>query len=125
MMIKTTKALYKIIAAADDNLYVRWSRGSRIDRRQGTSRDYLSGSPHTGLSAVPIDADWAADDVRMARRVTEYWFLRIKDEQIGCHIYRAERVGTDSDGYALISHIQQVGTLDEALINELRRLKAQ
>jgi len=120
MMIKTVDALRKVIATANGDLYIRWSRGPKLDRKQGVSRDYVSGYSHAGLSAVPVDADWATDDKWLARRVMEYVFLRLKDSAIGCHIYRAERVGTDSDGYALINNFRLIGRLDEALIANLK-----
>lgn len=119
MMIKTIDALRKIVATSNGDLYVRWSRGPKLDRKRGVSRDYVAGAEHVGLSAVPVDAAWATDDKWLARRVAEYCFLRIKGADIGCHIYRAMRVGTDSDGYALISNIRLIGSLNQDLITQL------
>jgi len=47
----------------------------------------------------------------------------MKDPRIGCHVYRATRIGTDSDGYALITEVQHVATLAETLITQLVLLK--
>ena len=119
--IKTLSALKDIIGTPD--LYVRWSRGPRLDAKQGMSRDYQAGCTHSGLSAVPVESDWTDDDRYLSSRMTEYRFLRLKDERISCHLYCADRVGTDSDGYALIKDIKPVAKLSEKLIAELVILK--
>lgn len=121
--IKTIKALKALINNYPSQLYVRWSRGPSLDRKQGQSRDYLSGGTHNGLSAVPVDRDWTTDDKWLARRVTEYRFLKMKDNLIGCHIYSASQVGTDSDGYALIADIKPIANLSGKIVTKLCELK--
>jgi len=79
------------------NVYIRWSRGPKYDRRP--SRDYLRGRFHAGLSAVKI-GNWTGD--YLTRRLAEYRFLRLKDHRINPYIYRGVEVGLDSDGYELI-----------------------
>ena len=117
------KALKKLIGNTDGNLYVRWSRGFAKDLKQGRSRDYLAGGEHAGLSAVKIDPEWSTDEKWLARRMTEYRFLRMKDGLIGCHIYSGREVGKDSDGYESITDISHVATLNNALIDELVEIK--
>ncbi len=120
--INTITGLKKLISS-DQVLYVRWSRGSAMDARQGRSRDYASGEQHAGLSAVLVNPDWTQDDVWLAGRVTEYWFLRGKDPLIGCHIYAGIVVGTDSDGYQSISDVTHVATLAGKLVEQLLGIK--
>lgn len=120
--ITTMKGL-KAIVAAGDGLYVRWSRGPALDRKQATSRDYVYGGEHAGLSAVPVNIDWACDEVWMSRRVTEYLFLRLKDSRINCWIYSGKTIGKDSDNYDSITDIEPVGRLSNALVQTLYAIK--
>lgn len=94
-------------------LYVRWSRGPRYDKKP--SRDYVSGSAHSGISAVKIGY-WA--DEYLIRRLDEYSFLRIKDKKINAYIYTGEECGQDSDGYELLtpSSVVCIGRWDEKKI---------
>lgn len=120
--INSMTALKKIISRQPGS-FVRWSRGPAMDARQGRSRDGQSGEAHAGLSAVSINPEWVTDEAWMARRVTEYRFLRLKDPRIGCHIYAGQVVGEDSDGYESISSIVHIGTLSNALISKLVEIK--
>ena len=121
--ITSIESLKKIIASEDGNMFIRWSRGFAMDSKQGSSRDYQNGSTHNGLSASQINKYWADDEVWMAKRVTEYFFLRMKDSKIGCHIYTGNVVGLDSDGYESITNITHVATLSGDLVLELMRIK--
>lgn len=117
--IKTEKQLAKAISEGEGN-FIRWSRGQRLDKSRGGSRDYSSGSEHGAFSAVPINPDWANDQEWMARRVGEYGFLRMKDPKISPYIYSGKKVGTDSDGYDLISDIDAKYRIDPSLIDSLK-----
>lgn len=121
--INTIKALKKLISDDSKTLYVRWSRGFRFDSKQGESRDYQNGGCHAGLSAVEINSDWVEDDKWMARRMTEYLFLRMKDGAINCHIYSGVEVGKDSDSYESITEIEYIATLSNDLVKELMAIK--
>ena len=121
--IGTIETLKSLISNSSETLYVRWSRGFSMDNKQGNSRDYANGGSHSGLSAVEIDPDWVEDEKRLARRITEYNFLRMKDPKIGAHIYSGVEVGKDSDGYELIVGIKPVATLTGALVKALVELK--
>lgn len=106
------------------DLYIRWSRGPTYDNKSPNSRDYLTGRMHEGLSAVPVEDDFAdTSENRLARRVVEYRFLQEKDEKITAFIYQADRVGTDTDNYALIADIRQSWKLNKKLIEELLDIK--
>ena len=121
--ITTVEALKKLISSENDNMFIRWSRGFAMDSKQGSSRDYQNGSTHNGLSASLVNKYWAEDDVWMAERVTEYFFLKMKDQKIGCHIYSGDIIGTDSDGYESITNISHIATLSSDLVLELMRIK--
>jgi hypothetical protein len=79
------------------DIYIRWSRGKGYDNRP--SRDYANGGQHTGLSASKI-GNWGGE--YLLRRLTEYRFLRIKDNKIRGYLVTGKQVGLDSDGYELI-----------------------
>lgn len=117
--IKNEKQLSDVIAESDGK-YIRWSRGPTLDKKAGSSRDYLSGGKHEGFSAVPINPDWATDPEWMARRIGEYGFLRMKDEKISPYIYSGKKVGTDSDGYDLINEIEGLYRIDPSLIDRMK-----
>lgn len=123
LIIDNIDALKQLIQLSTDKLFVRWSCGYDLDVAQKQSRDYAAGSTHNGLSSVEIDSDWTTDDKWLARRITEYRFLRMKNANIDCHIYMGDIVGVDSDGYELISNISPVCTLSNDLITILCGLK--
>jgi len=96
-------------------VFIRWSRGPEYDLKTGaSSRDFVSGQQHDGISAIPIGSDMHPVDI--ARRLAEYGFLRMKDNHIRPFVYVGERIGTDSDGYALIRPTKKVAELSDATI---------
>ena len=117
--IKTEQQLAKAIAEGDGN-FIRWSRGVKLDKKKGGSRDFLAGTDHGGFSAVPINPEWTSDPEWMARRVGEYGFLRMKDEKISPYIYSGKKIGADSDGYDLISDIDALYKIDPSLIDGMK-----
>ena len=121
--ITTIEALKKIIASEQGNMFIRWSRGFAMDSKQGISFDYANGLSHNGLSASQVNKYWADDAMWMAERVTEYFFLRMKDSKIGCHIYAGTKVGEDSDGYESITDIAHIATISNDLVLDLMKIK--
>jgi len=121
--LNTIGALKKFINENNESLFVRWSRGPAMDKKQGNSRDYLNGAVHNGLSSVEIKKEWTTDDEWLARRINEYVFLRMKDNLIGCWIYKGEKVGEDSDGYDLIDNVEPVAKITNKLVNILQDIK--
>lgn len=121
--IKTIKALKKNIEQSENAIYVRWSRGPAKDKKRGYSRDYVTGNNHNGLSSVLIEKEWLSDDKWLARRITEYNFLRLNDNKIACWIYEGKRVGTDSDGYDLIIDINCIAKINNNLSEQMIELK--
>lgn len=89
------------LAEKHGRVYIRWSPSAKGDLSSNQqSRDFVSGATHSGLSAVEITGDMHPVDI--ASRLSEYGFLRMQDKRSAPRVYLADRVGTDSDGYASI-----------------------
>lgn len=108
--------------AQDAPLYVRWSRGPEMDSKQGTSRDYVSGGRHSGLSCQQIPADRPE---LAAQMLVEYIFLRRKDAKIYGWVFRATQNGTDSDNAPTVdaATIEPVGKLSNEIVEKLSAYK--
>lgn len=98
-------------------LYIRWSRGPELDKKQGYSLDYTNHSRHNGLSAQNVRAD---QPELLAQMLVEYGFLRRKDAKIYCWIFAGVRNGTDSDNAPTIDteSIVPVGKISHELIEK-------
>jgi len=108
------------LAEQHGSVYVRWSPTSARDLSgPQNSRDFVAGTTHDGLSAVEITGDMHPVDI--AKRVSEYGFLRMQDARSVPRVYLGDRVGTDSDGYALIKPKR---LLEEASLDVLRAIDA-
>lgn len=89
------------LAEEHGRVYIRWSPSAKGDLKGSQqSRDFVSGSAHGGLSAIEITGDMHPVDI--ARYLAEYGFLRMQDRRSTPHVFLAERVGSDSDGYASV-----------------------
>jgi hypothetical protein len=116
--MKTITSLNQIIEAAKtETLYVRWSRGPEMDKKQGRSLDQVSGSYHNGLSAQNIRGE---NPELLAQMLPEYRFLKRKDRKIFCWIFAAVRNGSDSDGCPTIDAetIIPLGKVSDELIEK-------
>lgn len=102
----------------NEQLYIRWSRGEKLDKQQQNSIDQVSHTAHDGLSAQEIHAN---DPELTARVLQEYSFLRMKDGKIKGWVYSGMRIGTDSDGAALLDSgsIVSHGFISEDLLEKL------
>lgn len=106
------------LAEQHGTVYVRWSPTSKRDLLPGaTSRDFVSGSRHGGLSAVPITGEMHPVDI--AKSIAEYGFLRMQDPKSVPRIYAAERIGTDSDGYASIANLRLLRDHDPEIVRAI------
>lgn len=114
--------LSKEAEAAGKKIYIRWSRGPVVDKRQGVSLDYTNHQRHSGLSAQAARHD---DPKLLARMLTEYQFLRRKDSKIYCWIFTGEQNGVDSDGAPTIKaeSIEFVGKVSDGLIKKCDAFK--
>ncbi len=93
----------KIEALAEKHgrVFIRWSPSSQLDLSgEQRSRDFAAGAVHDGLSAIEVTDKTHPVDI--AKALSEYMFLRMQDHEAVPHVYLADRVGTDSDGYASI-----------------------
>lgn len=105
-----------VSSLADGPVYARWSRGKEFDMRPGAvSRDYQSGKHHDGLSAIELSKNDAPD--QLLRLIADYGFLRMKDEKIRPHLYRAERIGVDTDNAPTIRPTEYLGSLTDEAVN--------
>jgi len=111
----------QIIALAKErNLYVRWSRGPELDKRQRYSRDHASGNLHRGLSCQRIDPREQSRKL-IALMLVEYRYLRTKDSRIRGWVFTGTSVGRDSDNAPLVDaeSIKTIGWLSEDLVEAL------
>ncbi|HAI60123.1 MAG TPA: hypothetical protein DCM32_09650 [Xanthomonadaceae bacterium] len=89
------------LAEKHGRVYIRWSPSAKGDLSGSQqSRDFQSGATHAGLSAVEVTGDMHPVDI--AKRLSEYGFLRMQDRRSAPRVYLADRTGTDSDGYASV-----------------------
>lgn len=122
--METIGSFQKIIGLskkAEENgetMYVRWSRGPKLDKEMGSSMDYTSYQRHQGLSAQPVRHD---DPELAAQMIHEYKFLRRKDDKIFAWIFTGRQNGVDSDGAPTIdaNSIKPVGKISETLLKKL------
>jgi hypothetical protein len=107
----------KKLADTHGTIYVRWSPNWQKDvLPDRKSRDFVSGQTHSGLSAVPIEKGEHIID--MAKSIKEYGFLRMQSAKSVPNVYIADRIGTDSDGYASIANLKHLITMDKETLNE-------
>ena len=121
--MKTITSFTEIMDLANQSpLYVRWSRGPAMDQNQGSSRDYVSGGRHNGLSCQQIPANRPE---LAAQMLIEYGFLRRKDAKIYCWVFRATQNGTDSDNAPTVdtATIEPVGKLSNEIVEKLSAYK--
>lgn len=106
------------LAEQHGTVFIRWSGDEASDFLKGAkSRDAISGEFHNGLSAIPIYADTHPVDI--AKRLSEYSFLRLKDRASRPRVYIGNVVGTDSDGYALIKPTSSVMNVPDDVLNAI------
>ncbi len=107
-------------------LFVRWSRGPEADAR-GQSRDDLTGTRMSGLSANPLDvaAWWGDRPVRLwvARRLHDYCHLpREKGPEVRPWVLEGEEVDRGPDNEPLVSCQRAVAWIGEEAIAEATAL---
>jgi len=116
--MKTINKISEIIELAKSQIvYIRWSRGPEMDKKQGHSFDQVAHQYHNGLSAQNVHAD---NPKLLTQMLPEYQFLRRKDSKIYCWIFSGVRNGTDTDGCPTIDAetIIPLGKISENLIEK-------
>lgn len=109
--------LSKKAEANGETMFIRWSRGPAMDKKQGASMDYTNHTKHNGLSAQPVRHD---NPELLAQMLPEYKFLRRKDEKIYCWIFIGKQNGVDSDNAPTVDaeSIKPVGRVSDELIKK-------
>ncbi|WP_320777766.1 DUF6098 family protein [Streptomyces sp. CRN 30] len=107
------------------DLYVRWSRGPRIDLSRVSSKDDLTGVLMPGLSANPLGVEpWWEDrpvELWVARRLYDYCHLpREKGRDIRPWVLRGREEGRGPDNEPLVAGVEPVAWIDERVIEEAR-----
>jgi hypothetical protein len=106
------------LAEKHGRVYIRWSPSASGDLSgKQASRDFVSGETHSGLSAIEITGDMHPVDI--AFRLSEYGFLRLQDRRSTPHVFLAEKVGVDSDGYESIKPTMLLLDSDADVVNAI------
>ena len=106
------------LAEKHGRVYIRWSPSASGDLSgKKASRDFVSGETHSGLSAIEITGDMHPVDI--ASRLSEYGFLRLQDRRSTPHVFLAEKVGVDSDGYESIKPTMLLLDSDADVVNAI------
>lgn len=118
MNVNSIDDVREVLRGRSEPIFVRWSAGPKHDMKKGaSSRDYISGERHAGLSAVPLDKEMS--DAQIAKFLSEYEFLRMKNPNLRPYLYTGRQVGSDSDGYPSIEPSNYVGELSDDFISAL------
>lgn len=107
------------LAKEHGKLYIRWSPTAKRDLLpDSVSRDFVSGNFHNGLSAIEIDPSKSPAEIASA--LAEYsGTSRLSDPRSLPRIYSGARVGTDTDGYALIRPKALVEDVPKSIVSSL------
>jgi Family of unknown function (DUF6098) len=108
------------LVAENPGLFVRYSKGPDHDLGR-TSIDYESGLELPGLSVNRLDAeDWWTRPMRdwLARQLCQY--LHLSDRGVDHHgwVLRGRVVGRGPDDEPLVTDVEPVASLSEALLEE-------
>jgi hypothetical protein len=106
-------------------LYVRWSRGPRIDLAASSSTDDLTGVPLPGLSANALDVEeWWEDrpvEVWVARRLYDYSHLpHEKGHGVRPWALTGRETGRGPDNEPLVADVRPKCWIDSRTIDEAR-----
>jgi hypothetical protein len=119
------------LAERHRGLYVRWSHGPETDLGEATSRDEamsrddLTGTHMSGLSANPLDVEpWWEDrpvELWVARRLHDYSHLR-RERGGGVRpwVLLGREKGRGPDNEPLVQDVEPMGWIDPKMIEEAR-----
>ena len=122
--MKTFQSLKNIIKHLKENwsedMYVRWSRGPKFDKKQKYSLDKVTRRNEPGLSGVNIEKEWLEDPFIFLQRLQEYSFgTRLNDSAVKGWIYKGIELGIDSDGHAAIEIVDTIGSTGKKFLEEI------
>ena len=113
------------LIAANDCLYLRWSRGPEADAER-VSKDELTGVELPGLSASPLAVEpwWGDRGLRLwaARRLYDYQHLRERRHCAEPWVLRGEEVGRGPDNEPLVTCREAIAWVDQQAVDEANRL---
>jgi hypothetical protein len=115
-------------SAEEDQLFVRWSAGPAVDlRRDGSSRDSLTGVPLPGLSANPLAVEqwWGDRSPRLwvARRLYDYRHLRcLRGPKVKPWVLVGDQCGRGPDNEPLVRVRWPVAWIADGALIEAEQL---
>ncbi len=114
------------LVRADDDLFVRWSRGPAADRT-GSSSDDMTGTDLPGLSANPLRLEaWWGDRspaLWVARRLHDYSHLRHeKGPDVRPWVLRGRELGRGPDNEPLVGCDDPVAWISDEALDQARRM---
>ncbi|KQW11628.1 DUF6098 family protein [Streptomyces sp. Root369] len=106
-------------------LYVRWSRGPKVDLARAFSTDELTGVSLPGLSANPLDVEewWQGRPVQLwvARRLYDYSHLpHEKGPDVRPWVLQGREQGRGPDNEPLVTDVRPLCWIDPRVIHEAR-----
>jgi hypothetical protein len=123
--------LARLSAAGEGDLYVRWSRGPRVDLGTGdapeSSRDGLTGIALPGLSANSLRREpWWGDrsvPLWLARRLYDYGHLRdLRGPGVRPWLLRGRETARGPDNEPLVVDVEPLAWVADTVLTEARRL---
>jgi hypothetical protein len=117
--------LVDLVSGTDGELYVRWSRGPRMDA--GTSsQDGLTGVPLPGLSAnsLRVEPWWGDRSLRLwlARRLYDYRHLReLRGPGVRPWVLTGTECGRGPDNEPLVTDVRPLAWIDDAVLVECEK----
>jgi hypothetical protein len=117
--------LVDLVSDTDGELYVRWSRGPRVDA--GTSsQDGLTGVPLPGLSAnsLRVEPWWGDRSLRLwlARRLYDYRHLReLRGPGVRPWVLAGTECGRGPDNEPLVTDVRPLAWIDDSVLVECEK----
>lgn len=124
-MLTDLSGLVDLVGGTDGELYVRWSRGPRMDA--GTSsQDGLTGVPLPGLSAnsLRVEPWWGDRSLRLwlARRLYDYRHLReLRGPGVRPWVLTGTECGRGPDNEPLVTDVRPLAWIDDAVLVECEK----
>jgi Family of unknown function (DUF6098) len=119
--------LVELLEKEPDDLYVRWSKGPRVDLAREGSRDDLTDLRLPGLSANPLAVEswWGERPLSLwvARRLYDYSHLREqRGRGVRAWVLTGKVVGNGPDNEPLLEACEPVAWIDDAVLEKAREM---
>ncbi len=122
--IRSLDELVELVRASEPPLYIRYSKGPEHDNAYGPSRDYEAEVDLPGLSVTNISPEpWWSRPIEdwVARRICKYLELGQEADRYPWLLTGTE-TGRGPDHEPVVQLGEVVGRLDDAVVEEARRL---